>query len=76
MMLFDLEKDPSEEHDAAQANPEVVKRLRALFDKLDAQVPAFEPTQPKWRGIRQIKGGDLKYQPEAEAVPVPRVKKK
>ncbi len=76
MMLFDLEKDPSEEHDAAQANPEVVKRLRTLFDKLDAQVPVFEPIQPKWRGIRQIKGGDLKYQPEAESVPVPRVKKK
>jgi uncharacterized sulfatase len=63
MMLFDLETDPSEEHDAAAANPEVVKRLKAMFDKMDAQVPAFERIRPKWQGTRDVKGGNLKYEP-------------
>jgi len=71
MMLFDLEKDLSEQHDVAADHPEVVRRLRAMFDKLDVQVPAFEPVRPKWQGIRDIKGGDLKYEPRAQPLPVP-----
>ena len=62
MMLFDLERDPSEEHDVARENPEVVARLRALFEKLDVQVPAFQPLRPKWNGLRDVKGGDLEVQ--------------
>jgi uncharacterized sulfatase len=69
MMLFDLEKDPSEQHDVAAQNPEVVKRLKAMFDKLDAQVPNFPPVQPKWKGIRDIKGGDLNYEPRQPVGP-------
>jgi arylsulfatase A-like enzyme len=68
MMLFDLEKDPSEQHDVAAANPDVVKRLHDLFKKMDVQVPAFDPIRPKWQGLRDIKGGDLKYQPRG---PIP-----
>jgi uncharacterized sulfatase len=66
MMLFDLETDPAEQHDVAAQNPDVVKRLKAMFDKLDAQVPNFAPVQPKWKGIRDIKGGDLKYEPRSQ----------
>jgi arylsulfatase A-like enzyme len=40
MSLYDLEKDPAEQHDVAAANPEVVERLKAMFDKMNAQVPA------------------------------------
>lgn len=67
MMLFDLENDPAEQHDVAAQNPDVVKRLKAMFDKLNAQVPNFAPVQPKWQGIRDIKGGDLKYEPRDQA---------
>ncbi len=47
MMLFDLENDPSEQHDVAVQNPEVVKRLKAMFDQLNAQVPEFPPIDPR-----------------------------
>jgi hypothetical protein len=63
MMLFDVENDPAEQHDVAAQNPEIVKRLKAMFDRLNSEVPGFPPNQPKWQGIRDIKGGDLNYEP-------------
>jgi len=39
MMLFDLEADPSEQHNVALEHPEVVDRLKGLFDEMNAQVP-------------------------------------
>jgi uncharacterized sulfatase len=63
MMLFDLENDPGEQHDVAAQNPEVVSRLKAMFDKMNAQVPSFPPVEPRWKGLRDIQGGDLKYEP-------------
>lgn len=38
MSLFDLENDPSEQHDIASQNPDVVKRLAALYDEMQKQV--------------------------------------
>ena len=38
-MLFDLESDPSEQHNVAKEHPEVVERLKRLFDQMAAQVP-------------------------------------
>jgi len=32
-MLFDLEADPAEQHDVAAEHPEVVKRLKELYDQ-------------------------------------------
>lgn len=62
MMLFDLEADRGEQHDVAAANPEVVARLKALFDKMEAQVPAVTPRRGGGpSGIRRIKGGELRY---------------
>jgi len=39
MMLFDLESDPAEQHDVAAEHPEVVKRLKKLYDQAVAQQP-------------------------------------
>ena len=33
MMLFNLEQDPQEQHDVAAEHPEVVVRLKRLFDR-------------------------------------------
>jgi len=62
-MLFDLESDPGEQHDVASQHPEVVTRLKALFDKLEAEVP---PPQPRKGGgpIRRLTGGQLRYDRE------------
>ncbi len=39
MMLIDLESDPPEQHNVAKEHPEVVERLKGLFDQMAAQVP-------------------------------------
>ncbi|MDP3000502.1 MAG: sulfatase-like hydrolase/transferase [Bryobacterales bacterium] len=60
-MLFDLESDPSEQHDVAAQNPQVVARMKALFEKLDAQVPRLAPPPKPAGGLRRVKGGELRY---------------
>jgi hypothetical protein len=40
MMLFDLEADPAEQRNIATEHPEVVQRLKALYDAMAAQNPA------------------------------------
>lgn len=61
MMLFNLEKDPEEQHDVADENSEVVKKLKSIFDKYEKQVPEFE--RPKALDkVQRVKGGDLKYE--------------
>ena len=60
IMLFDLETDPAEQHDISSQHPNVVKRLKNIYDKTLTQVPDFE--RPKrFKQLRRIKGGDLKY---------------
>ena len=61
MMLFDLESDRGEQRDVAAENPEVVARLRKIFDKMDAQTPDSYPTEPRSPEILWIKGGELRY---------------
>jgi len=64
MMLFDLENDPSEQRDVAAQNPEVVQRLKAYFDKMDAEAKAIaRPPRPPgaMKGIMRLKGGELRY---------------
>ena len=60
MMLFDIEADPAEQHDLSKQNPDVVERLKAIYDKTLAQVPKFEPPK-RFKQLRRIKGGDLNY---------------
>jgi uncharacterized sulfatase len=58
MMLFDLEADPSEQRDVADSHPEVVRRLKALFDEVDVEVAGPER---EYEGMRRVKGGELRY---------------
>jgi arylsulfatase A-like enzyme len=41
--LYDLQTDPHELHNVAAEHPEVVTRLKRLFDRMNAQVPRPEP---------------------------------
>ncbi|NQT01253.1 MAG: sulfatase [Planctomycetes bacterium] len=60
IMLFDLEADPAEQHDVSKKHPDVVKRIKAIYEKTLAEVPDFE--QPKrFKQLRRLKGGELKY---------------
>lgn len=62
MMLFDLEDDPGEQHDVAAQNPEVVLRLKAMFDRMNAQVPEIRREEQHGRGgVRRLTGGSLQY---------------
>jgi uncharacterized sulfatase len=42
MQLFDLTADPAEQHDVAAAHPDEVKRLKALYDAVNKDVPEVE----------------------------------
>jgi len=60
MMLFDLETDPAEQHDVSQKHPDVVRRLKSLYDKAATEFPEF--TRPKrFKKLRRLTGGDLRY---------------
>ncbi|MGY8655001.1 MAG: sulfatase family protein [Verrucomicrobiia bacterium] len=71
MMLFDLEADPGEQRDLAAKHPQVVQRLKALFDKTNAEVPdypvapndyRFAPTKRgQKRILMRLIGGELRY---------------
>lgn len=61
MMLFDMENDPGEQHDVAAANPEVVARLKKMFDAMDAQVPKGGFPGVKGHPVERLKGGELRY---------------
>ena len=39
MMLFHLKNDPAEQQNVAQQNPEVVARLKRLYDEMEEQIP-------------------------------------
>ena len=59
MMLFDLEADPAEQQDVADSHPDVVKRLKALFDEYDGEEIARPAAE--FPGLRRVKGGELRY---------------
>ena len=71
MMLFDLESDPGEQEDVAKENPEVVQRLKALFDETNAEVTPLpepkldyqfrEPGPGESRRLMHLIGGELRY---------------
>jgi hypothetical protein len=62
MMLFDLEADRAEQTDVAAQHPEVVARLKKLFDRMDDQVPRIErPERHGAGGVMRLKGGELRY---------------
>lgn len=69
MMLFDLENDRAEQTNVADRHPEVVARLKKLFDNTAAQVPTFQPhksdylfeSKPGRRPLMRLIGGELRY---------------
>ena len=71
MMLFDLSEDPGEQHDLSAEYPEVVQRLKGIFDKMNAQVPEFaapesdylfrDPEPGESRPLMHLIGGELRY---------------
>jgi arylsulfatase A-like enzyme len=68
LMLFDLETDPSEQHDVAGAHPEVVERLKTMFERIDAQAPTSTVQERHGAGgIRRLTGGELRYDREPAA---------
>ncbi len=60
MMLFDIESDPAEQHDLSDKHPEIVKRLKAAFDKTLTDVPEFKSPRSFDR-LKRPKGGSLEY---------------
>ena len=46
MQLFDLRSDPGEQHDVAAQHPEIAKRLKALYDEMNQDVPPPADKQP------------------------------
>ncbi|MFN3325967.1 MAG: sulfatase [Bryobacteraceae bacterium] len=62
MMLFDLEADPTEQKDVSDSHPEVVARLKKLFDEMDAQAARIERSERHGAGgIRRLQGGEMRY---------------
>lgn len=58
MMLFDLATDPGEQKNVAAQNPEVVARLKAMFDKLNAEVPEIRREERHGGGgVQRLTGG-------------------
>jgi arylsulfatase A-like enzyme len=63
MMLFDMLEDPSEQRDVAAQHPEIVARLKALFDATAAQFPEFPQARRGANPLLRIRGGALEYDP-------------
>ena len=71
MMLFDLTMDPGEQHDLSDEYPEVVKRLKGIYDRMNIQVPDFaaprsdylfrKPQPGESRPLMHLIGGELRY---------------
>jgi uncharacterized sulfatase len=63
MMLFDLEADRAEQHNVAARHPDVVARLKGIYDKVAAEIPQRPPGENRGanRGLMRLKGGELRY---------------
>lgn len=62
MMLFDLEADPGEQRNVAAQHPDVVSKLKAMFDATSREAPSI-PGQERHGGggILRLQGGELRY---------------
>ena len=71
MMLFDLENDSKEQFNVADQHPDVVARLKAIYDKTTAQFAEFpdaesaylfkDPARGERRTLMRLIGGELRY---------------
>ena len=69
LMLFDMAADPSEQRDVAAEHPEVVARLKAVFDRVAADVPGSFPALPPVERLLWLQGGELRYDREIKPLP-------
>ena len=69
MMLFDMRADPAEQRDVAAQHPEVVQRLKEIFDRIDADAPDFQ-LPPRAPELLWLDGGELRYDREIEPLPI------
>ncbi len=69
MMLFDMQTDTSEQEDVAADHPDVVRRLAAMFRRLDADVPEDFGIRPAAPELLWLDGGELRY--DREITPLP-----
>jgi arylsulfatase A-like enzyme len=62
-MLFDLDNDPAEKRDVSAEHPEVVARLKAAFEKMEAEAARIPQQKPPKAGpgLKRLKGGALRY---------------
>ena len=68
MMLFDMRTDRAEQRDVAASHPEVVARLKAAFDRIDAQAPREFPGGASSPTLLRLQGGALRYDRVIEPV--------
>jgi len=70
MMLFDLEADPGEQKNLAEEYPQVVKRLKGIFDNTKEDIPDFPAPEveylltdeaQKTGKLMRLIGGELRY---------------
>ncbi len=71
MMLFDMENDSAEQFNVAGEHPEIVERLKTLYDQANDQIPEFpqaesaylfrEPARGERRVLMRLIGGELRY---------------
>jgi uncharacterized sulfatase len=55
MMLFNLQSDPAEQHNVAAEHPEVVLRLKAMFDCYAGQVPVtLDMSRPRQTPVHPL----------------------
>ena len=64
LMLFDMEADRSEQRDIAPEHPEVVARLKAVFDRIDAEAPEEFHIPARAPKLLWLHGGELRYDRE------------
>lgn len=70
LMLFDMLADKAEQRDVAADNPEVVARLRELFEHLDRQAPDEYPAVSRLPQVVRLHGGELRYDRIIEPLPI------
>ncbi len=69
LMLFDMDTDLAEQQDVAAEHAEVVARLKAIFDRVDAAVPREFHIGTRVPDLLRLHGGELRYDRQIKPLP-------